>query len=54
MTDALKEFEQQAEEKARVEDATTMLSDGMDHQMVAKYSHLPLKKVKELAQSLSA
>ncbi len=40
----------EGEQATRVENAKTMLADGVDYKIVAKYSGLPLEEVEELAK----
>ncbi len=40
----------EGEQATRVENAKTMLADGVDYKIVAKYSGLPLEEGEELAK----
>ncbi len=44
------EGREEGRKEARMENAKTMLADGMDYKIIAKYSGLTLEEVEALAQ----
>ena len=54
MCKAFDDLREETAQKTRVENAVQMIDDGLDLDRVAKYSGLPIEKVRELAGAKTA